>query len=382
MPHFSKFQCKQNGFINFLLVSLVIALGGLALIFALPILKSKLTHTPVYEPATPSEFVDTKTIEKNSQEDKIVVTASGIKALLPGAKWVPQTFNNCGPATVSMILQYFGFNVDQNTTKTALRSNSDDKNVFTYEIADYLRKNYNIESKLLYNGNQARLKSLIANGFYVLIEDYLHPNDDIGHFTILKGFDDEKGVFIADDSYLGINIVYKYEQFDIAQWKPFNKEYLPVYRKEQQPLLEAILGEDFDEKKMFERAVLDNQTDITKNPNDMYAYFNLGTSYFALGKNQEAKEAFEKSRSLGWPKRMLWYQIQPIQTYNKLGEYQKAMELANLSLASNDSFAEVHLEKAISYKGLGDPMKARQEVEKALFYAPNLKAAQDFLTSL
>lgn len=302
--------------------------------------------------------------------------------VLPAAKWVPQSFNNCGPATTSMVLQYFGYSVSQEETKSALRTNPDDKNVFTYEISDYLRENYNIESKLLYNGNAQTLKTLIANGIYVVVEDWLHSNEDIGHVTILRGFDDKKAVFIADDSYLGTNIKYPYEEFDKTQWKPFNREYLPVYKPEQKALVETIIGENWDEKTMFENAVEKNLADTLKDPEDMYAWFNLGTSYHALGKFQEAKDAFEKSKEIGWPKRMLWYQIQPIQTYNALGQFNQAIQLANLGIIGNDSFSELHLEKAIAYKGLGDTGKAHEEIEKALYYNPNYSEAKEFSDSL
>ncbi|OGM24579.1 hypothetical protein A2962_01325 [Candidatus Woesebacteria bacterium RIFCSPLOWO2_01_FULL_39_61] len=303
-------------------------------------------------------------------------------AVLPSAKWVPQTFNNCGPATTSMVLQYFGYSVSQEDTKSALRTNPDDKNVFTFEISDYLRKNYNIESKLLYNGSAQTLKTLIANGIYVMVEDWLHPNEDIGHVTILRGFDDKRGMFIADDSYLGTNIKYPYEEFDKTQWKPFNREYLPVYKPEQKALVETIVGNDWDEKTMFENAVEKNLADTKKDSEDMYAWFNVGTSYFALGKFQEAKSAFEKSKEIGWPKRMLWYQIQPVETYIALSESDKAIQLANVGLIGNDSFSELHLEKAKAYKGLGDMGKAREETEKALYYHPNYPDAKEFLNSL
>jgi len=79
---------------------------------------------------------------------------------------------------------------------------------------------------------------------------------------------------------------------------------------------------------------------------------------------------------------MLWYQIQPVQTYNELGEYQKALELAQIGLAANDSFAELHLESAIAYKGLGNLDLARQEVDKALASAPNFQAARDFAVTI
>lgn len=305
----------------------------------------------------------------------------GKRALLPGATWVPQTFNNCSPATASMVLQYFGYSVSQAVTKETLRTNPTDSNVFTYEMRDYF-KTFGIESKLFYNGDIKLLKTLVTNGFYVVVEDWLHPNEDIGHVTIIRGFDDEKGVFISDDSYIGTNITYEYQEFDQTQWKAFNREYLPVYKKDMEGLLKAIIGENWDEETMYENSIKVNNAALTQDPKDMYSWFNLGTSYYALGDYPQAKLAFEKSRALGWPRRMLWYQYEPISTYNKLGEYQKALELARIGLASNDSYAELHLESAIAYKGLGDLTKAQEEIDLALLHSPRLAAALEFKATL
>lgn len=360
--------------LHFILVLLLTSLIGTKIIYHF------LSSPPTYKPN--GEITYTTPNSKIPPEIAVAVKEPSSHALLPGAKWVPQTFNNCGPATTSMVLQYFDFNVDQNITKAALRTSPDDTNVFTYEMANYLKEEYDISSKLLFNGNIELLKKLIANGFYVVVEDWLHPNEDIGHVTIIRGFDDTQGVLIADDSYIGVNITYKYTEFDQTQWKAFNREYLPVYKADQEALLKAIIGKDWDPKIMYQNAVLKAQEEIAQNSNDMYAYFNLGTSYFALNEFEKAKSAFEKSRTIGWPRRMLWYQIQPIQTYNKLKEYNKALELADIALRSNDSFAESHLEKAIAYSGLGDREKAREEANKALFYSPNFEEAKKFLSSI
>ncbi len=307
---------------------------------------------------------------------------AGTRAVLPAAKWVPQSFNNCGPATTAMVLQYFGFNVSQEETKAHLRTSADDKNVFTYEISDYLRKDYGIESKIFYGGNLQLIKKLIANGFYIVVEDFLHPNDDIGHDLILRGFDDEQGVLIADDSYFGVNITYPYTQFINGQWKPFNYEYMPVYKAGSEPLLSAIVGPAMDTTIMYKDAATKARSEIATNANDMYAWFNLGSNLYGLKDYVGAKAAFEKSRSIGWPMRMLWYQIESIYTYNALHEYQNAIDFSNLALIGNDSFAEPHLEKAIAYKGLGNISAARDEANKALLYYPNFKKAQDFISSL
>lgn len=334
----------------------------------------------VAEEKTP--IIDLPIIKGRAVESAVEYKQPGIRNILPTAKWVPQTFNNCGPATTAMALQYFGYSVTQVETKNALRTNPADSNVFTYEIRDYLKNNYNIEGKLLYNGSVQLLKTLLANEIYLVMENWLRPYEDIGHNMIIRGYDDELGAFIADDPYFGVGIKYKYESFEQGQWKPFNREYMPIYLKDKEPIVKAIVGKDWDEKTMYQGAVKTGKAETVKNKDDMYAWFNLGTSYYALGDYKSAREAFEKSKSIGWPMRMLWYQIQPVQTYNKLGEFQKALELAKIGLATYEPFAELQLESAIAYKGMGDLVMARQKVDRALILAPNFTPALKFKENL
>ncbi|MDO8497335.1 MAG: C39 family peptidase [bacterium] len=377
-PHFVPKIGVTNYIRPWVVLALIVILIGFC-ILGLVVALRKLTPPPTYKSTGPQNYVETPS---PSIFGDVEVPPAGPKALLKGATWIPQTFNNCGPATTSMILQYFGHTVGQDQTKAHLRTNPTDTNVFTYEIQEYLKSQYDIDSKLFYNGDLQKIKLLIANGFYVMVEDWLHPNEDIGHVTILKGYDDEQGVFIADDSFIGVNIVYKYEEFETTQWKAFNREYLPVYKSEMEPVLKKIIGQDWDRETMYEKAIEKATQEIRQNDRDMYAYFNLGTSYYALGQYQNAYNAFEKSRELGWPRRMLWYQIEPIQTLNELAKFDEALRLIDPVLAGNASFAELHYEKARAYKGLGQTEKARSEAQTALIHTPNYQKAKDLLSTL
>ncbi len=300
--------------------------------------------------------------------------------MLPELAWIPQTFNNCGPATTAMVLEHFDIHVSQATTRAALRTNPDDKNVFTYEIQEYL-KTKGVGSQLLYNGNVALLKRILANGYYVIVEDLFTPDDDIGHDIIVRGYDDAAGIFIVEDSYYGPTIEVKYATFD-AEWKGFNREYLPVYLPKDEPKVAAIIGADFDRATMFQHSVAFNLAITKSNPKDMYAWFDLGTSYFGLQDYTRAAAAFDASRALGWPMRMLWYQIQPVQTYNEIGRFQTALDLARKGLVYNDSFAELHYESAVALKGLGKTAEARAEAEKTLVMDPDFQKAKNLLATL
>ncbi len=310
---------------------------------------------------------------------KVDYKEPGTLAILPSAKWVPQSFNNCGPAATAMVLQYFGYNVSQEETKANLRTNSDDKNVFIGEISKYIKNDYGVENKVLFNGDLKTVKTLVANGVYVVVEDWLHPNEDIGHVLIIRGFDDNEGVLIADDSYFGVGIKYPYTTWDETQWKPYNREFMPVYQREKEDLVKSIVGENWSENRMYENSVQKNLKDTQVNANDMHAWFNLGTSYYGLGEYEKAREAFEKSQSIGWPHRMLWYNIDPVKNYNKLGMYQKAIDTANLGLWYNDNFAEMHYEKAVAFKGLGNIKESRIEAEKTLQLDGNFQGAKELL---
>ena len=59
---------------------------------------------------------------------------------------------------------------------------------------------------------------------------------------ILRGYDDTKGVFIADDSYFGVGIAYPYDSFVTHQWKAFDFEYMPVYEPENEARIKALVG--------------------------------------------------------------------------------------------------------------------------------------------
>lgn len=300
---------------------------------------------------------------------------------LPAATWVPQTFNNCGPAATSMVLQYFGYQVSQEVTKSALRTSPNDTNVFAPEVSDFL-KHYGISSKLFVNGDIPTLKSLVANGFYVVVENWLRPNEDIGHFIIIRGYDDDKKVLIADDSYFGVGIPYPYDQFEKTQWNELDYEFMPVWKGNREAVVQAIVGTNWDQTAMYKNAVKRNEAIVKSEPNNMFAWFNLGTAHFALSELHQAEYAFEQSRSLGWPMRMLWYQIQPVQTYNKIGEFDKALELSKIGLQYNDAFDELLLEEAIAYKGLDQLDNATIAVHKALQSAPNFQPALEFAKNL
>ena len=118
------------------------------------------------------------------------------------------------------------------------------------------------------------------------------------------------------------------------------------------------------------------------NPASVYDRFNLSVANYYLEDYEGAVEAYE-AISARLPFRMLWYQIEPIIAYNKLGEEEKGLEITSTILNNhNRAFSELYQLRGRIYMERGDLGTARGEFEKALYYNKNYRLEEDELTVL
>jgi len=285
-----------------------------------------------------------------------------------------------------MALSYYGINKSQAELGNDLRpyqipgGDNDDKSVTLEEVAEK-SKEFGLVPYLRPNGHNELIKKFIASEIPVITRTWLEETDDIGHYRIIKGYDDTTKEFIQDDSLQGKNLRYSYAAFDKI-WDKFNYEYLILVPKEKQALAEQILGEDLNEKVAWQKAVDLSKEKLTQNPNDYTAGFNLSVAYYKLGNYQNSVEAFEKVETQ-LPFRTLWYQTEPILSYYELGNYDRVTQISDKVLNyHNRAFSELYLLKGNIYEKQGNNSLAKQEYEKALLYNKNLKTARDALTAL
>ena len=354
-----------------ILVLLAIALVGIVFfrIYRVPVsnvfpIVTTITVTPTPIPTLPS-LSTAKIIENDYQ--------------------IFQTFNNCGPAALSMALSYYGINKSQHELGQELRpyqnpqGNNDDKSVTLDELAKQAEK-FNLLAYVRPHGNVKLLKTFIAQGIPVIIETTLTENDDIGHFRVVKGYDDTIGVIIQDDSMQGHNIQFSQDVID-NMWKQYDYEYLVLVPKEKQQIAETILGKDLDEKIAWQEAAVVNQQSLLINPNDVNSRFNLSVALYYLGNYQQSINEFEKIENK-LPFRTLWYQIEPIEAYFALGNYQRVFVLTDEILNNgNRAFSELYIIRGKIYQKQGNMQAARAEFEKAVFYNVNMQLAQQLLQS-
>lgn len=301
---------------------------------------------------------------------------------LQGVQHAYQTWNNCGPVTVAMNLSYFGHYRNQKETATFLKPDADDKNVSLEQMVTYAQ-NQGFEGIIRIGGTAEVLQRLLSNGFPVIVEDWMEPEDrgGIGHYRLFTGYDTAAGHFIAQDSYYGPNRPMAMGEFD-ASWRVFNRRYAVIFRPEEMRDVEALLGTMADDEAMLAHTLTVARDEAEANPGDVFAWFNLGTAYTWLGEPELAAAAFDEARRIGLPFRMLWYQMEPFEAYLGVGRYEEVVQLAEATLQTTGNHEEAHYYQGLAYQAMGSEEAAGRAFRKALDYNPNFMSAAEALAAL
>jgi len=287
---------------------------------------------PTALPVTPAPTFtkESKTLEvppKSTSTSLPTATSAPLPAQvsLTSPPFEQQTPNNCGPATLSMALNLYGWSGNQEDIAAQIKPVLQDRNVNPEELAYYVR-NFagwlNIQYRVM--GDVTTLKKLLAANYPVIVESVtsLDPNDALGpaddlwaaHYLLLTGYSDAKQTFTIQDSYHGADLSISYEQLQI-EWEPFNNLYMVIYFPQDETELQSLLGEDWDVDVNRQRALDNAQGAIDSNPDDSYAWFNLGSDLVYFERYEEAALAYDRSREIGLPLRMFRYQFGPFWAY-------------------------------------------------------------------
>ena len=288
-----------------------------------------------------------------------------------------------------MNLSFFGSTLNQADIKGVLRQNDDDKNVSPDEMVAFA-KAHGFHAHRRVNGTAALMKTLLSNGIPVLIETWMEPepNDGMGHYRLLTGYDDASQHWIAFDSYVSHDFVRDSDNYEgiilpYAEterlWQVFNRTYLLIYTDAQAAVVNAIYGSHLDEQTMWLQALADNRSEVSRESYNPFAWFNLGSSLNALGNHTEAAAAFDRARQLGLPWRMLWYQFGPFEAYYNTGRYEEVLALAYATIATTESVEELYYWKGQGLAATGNPRSASKAWEQALALNPSFHKARQAL---
>jgi tetratricopeptide (TPR) repeat protein len=244
------------------------------------------------------------------------------------------------------------------------------------------------------NGNGVLLRTLLSNGIPVLIETWLEedPDDGMGHYRLLTGYDDYAERWIAYDSYVSSRLVgnrdsnyqgiyFPYGEMD-EWWAIFNRTYVLIYPPEQATVVEAILGEEYATDAMYQAALQRAEVHTVAQPNDPFGWFNLGSTLVYFGRYGEAAAAFDRAREIGLPWRMLWYQFEPFAAYVEVERHDEVVDLVDRTMRNVQTIEELYYWKGRALVALGEEESAALNFSQALALNPIYTPAREALSAL
>ena len=333
------------------------------------------------QPATPTAKVSATSLPMI--DPTASATPTPIPAPLPrqasitSPPFEQQTPNNCGPATLSMALHIYGWEGNQADIANVIKPILQDRNVNPEELRYYVRTQagwLNMEYRV--GGKIETLKRLIAANYPVMVESVtsLDPNDALGptddlwaaHYLLLTGYDDNVQAFTIQDSYHGADLTIPYAQLE-TEWKPFNNLYIVMYFPQFEDEMKTLLATDWDPGINRQLALDASQADSAKNPNDAFAWFNLGSNLVYFDRYEEAALAYDKAREIGLPKRMFRYQFGPFLAYFHSNRNEDLLVLTDYARGITEMSEEAWLWYGFGLYRQGDydgALKAWQKADK------------------
>ncbi len=315
--------------------------------------------------------------------------------LLEPMAWEAQTWNNCAPVSAVMALSYYGVKVSQSEAGKALRPNGGDQNtpvgdkhVEPNELVGYLQSK-GLKTVIRENGSLDQIRALLSAGVPVIMQQWLKEGDDIAHYRVVRGYDLATNVLIFNDSMDRKPDTVVSTADEEKLWKAFDHRYLPVFRANQEATVMAILGEDAQGQTNLNRALDVARKYSETNSGDIDAWRNLGFLLYTKGDYPGALKIWEHNLSPllapsenGPYNRFLWYQLWPVISYNKIGNYQQVIKMAPNEIEKAKVYSEVRYEYAFALLNTGRKQDAINQLKQARLDDQNYQPVHALLTQL
>lgn len=148
-----------------------------------------------------------------------------VRTYLPGLAFSFQTYNNCGPSALSSVLGFYQVRIGQEVIQKTVRPNGGYMQISA--IAPELAK-YRLRTLTIRQGKLTQVKRLLALGIPVIVLQWYDRPGHIPHFRVVRGYDDQAGVFWVSDSMVGPLTYLSYHSFD-QLWNMQGRQMFPVY---------------------------------------------------------------------------------------------------------------------------------------------------------
>ncbi|OQY18014.1 MAG: hypothetical protein B6I35_13680 [Anaerolineaceae bacterium 4572_32.2] len=147
----------------------------------------------------------------------------------------PQTYNNCGPCSIAILLGYYDLWITQHEVNEIVSPGPS-----VCAIADYMPR-HQLRARA-YRAWSLRnpIRLLLANGIPVIASQLLELDGDIGHYRVIKGYDDVSGEFISDDPLQSKGADFHIDYDTFARLSRFGA-FIPVYPPEMDAQVQEMM---------------------------------------------------------------------------------------------------------------------------------------------
>ena len=125
---------------------------------------------------------------------------------------IPQTYNNCGPATIAEVLAFWGISRTQWQVQAALRVDGPIVGMTPYGVPAYARS-LGLRVLMGVGGTSRLIKYFVQHGIPAIAHQVVSLSDGTGHWRPVEAYDDAEGVFVTGDTYLGAGYRLTYDVF-------------------------------------------------------------------------------------------------------------------------------------------------------------------------
>lgn len=161
-----------------------------------------------------------------------------VRTYLTGLTFDFQTYNNCGPSALSAVLGFYRVKVGQEVIRRTTRPGGGYMQISA--IAPELAR-FGLRTLTLRQGRLSQVKRLLALGIPVIVLQWYAQPGHSPHFRVVRGYDDQAGVFWVSDSLVGPLAYLSYRSFDVL-WNTQGRQLFPVYPKGYDQAVRSLAG--------------------------------------------------------------------------------------------------------------------------------------------
>jgi len=153
--------------------------------------------------------------------------------LLEPMNYQQQTANNCGPASIAIVLGYYDHRVTQQEVNEHVPPGC-----LSCDVVNYVSRHQLMARAYTCPPALDPTRQLLANRVPVIAKQMLTPGIESHHFRVIRGYDDTLRVFISDDPLQGSGMTIAYDAFVEISAQGI---LIPVYPPEKDLLVRSLM---------------------------------------------------------------------------------------------------------------------------------------------